>query len=125
MDLGYWISYPGSRIPDLKFQISDPGSNSNTKDDIYTQVAAHKSEQLDQEDPVEIDTDLYPAPMWKWIRTCSEVGSAAIFSRLELKRDLSLQHSTQVNVAKYSPSRFYIASADKSGEIIFSCDFSP
>ena len=30
---------------------------------------------------------------------------------------IRFQHSTQVNVAKYSPSRFYIASADKSGKV--------
>jgi len=31
--------------------------------------------------------------------------------------EIYTQHSTQVNVAKYSPSRFYIASADKSGKV--------
>ena len=31
--------------------------------------------------------------------------------------DVYTQHSCQVNVAKYSPSGFYIASADKSGKI--------
>ena len=31
--------------------------------------------------------------------------------------DVYTQHSCQVNVAKYSPSRFYIASADKSGKV--------
>ncbi len=31
--------------------------------------------------------------------------------------DVYTQHSCQVNVAKYSPSGFYIASADKSGRI--------
>jgi len=31
--------------------------------------------------------------------------------------DIYTQHSCQVNVAKYSPSRFYIASADKSGKV--------
>ena len=33
--------------------------------------------------------------------------------------DIYTQHSTQVNVAKYSPSGFYIASADKSGKVDF------
>jgi len=31
--------------------------------------------------------------------------------------DVVTQHSCQVNVAKYSPSRFYIASADNSGKV--------
>ena len=31
--------------------------------------------------------------------------------------DIYTQHSCQVNVAKYSPSGFYIASADKSGKV--------
>jgi len=31
--------------------------------------------------------------------------------------EIYTQHSTQVNVAKYSPSRFYIASCDKSGKV--------
>ena len=31
--------------------------------------------------------------------------------------DVYTQHSCQVNVAKYSPSGFYIASADKSGKV--------
>jgi len=31
--------------------------------------------------------------------------------------DVYTQHSCQVNVAKYAPSGFYIASADKSGKV--------
>lgn len=46
-------------------------------------------------------------------------GNSVILRNLDSPQyaDIYTQHSTQVNVAKYSPSRFYIASADKSGKV--------
>jgi len=46
-------------------------------------------------------------------------GNSVIIRNLDSPQysDVYTQHSTQVNVAKYSPSRFYIASADKSGKV--------
>jgi len=46
-------------------------------------------------------------------------GNSVVIRNLEKPEhsDIYTQHSCQVNVAKYSPSRFYIASADKSGKV--------
>jgi len=46
-------------------------------------------------------------------------GNSVIIRNLDSPQyaDVYTQHSCQVNVAKYSPSRFYIASADKSGKV--------
>lgn len=46
-------------------------------------------------------------------------GNSVVIRNLDKPQhaDIYTQHSCQVNVAKYSPSRFYIASADKSGKI--------
>jgi len=46
-------------------------------------------------------------------------GNSVIIRNLDSPQysDTYTQHSCQVNVAKYSPSRFYIASADKSGKV--------
>lgn len=46
-------------------------------------------------------------------------GNSVIIRNLEdpAVADIYTQHSCQVNVAKYSPSGFYVASADKSGKI--------
>jgi len=46
-------------------------------------------------------------------------GNSVIIRQLASPQmsDIYTQHSCQVNVAKYSPSGFYIASADKSGKV--------
>jgi len=46
-------------------------------------------------------------------------GNSVIIRNLDSPQiaDVYTQHSCQVNVAKYSPSGFYIASADKSGKV--------
>ncbi|XP_023329890.1 actin-interacting protein 1 [Eurytemora carolleeae] len=46
-------------------------------------------------------------------------GNSVVIRNLDSPQysEIYTQHSTQVNVAKYSPSRFYIASADKSGKV--------
>jgi WD40 repeat protein len=46
-------------------------------------------------------------------------GNSVVIRNLDSPQysEVYTQHSTQVNVAKYSPSRFYIASADKSGKV--------
>jgi WD40 repeat protein len=46
-------------------------------------------------------------------------GNSVIIRNLDSPQysEVYTEHSVQVNVAKYSPSRFYIASADKSGKV--------
>jgi len=58
-----------------------------------------------------------PDPKGETFLYCN--GNSVVTRNLDSPQysEIYTQHSTQVNVAKYSPSRFYIASCDNSGKV--------